>query len=360
VTQLRPALLFLSFMIGSCGVASAAQFVGSDASSAVYVAWTADSSGHLQGQIQCVSLSAGGAQAKTTSAAFTGTQSGKDISLAFGLLSAFGGATWTGHLGWNTLTLDYSTSSGPAEMALRRGSFADFQRLVTALQGSASRVAAAQALAATRAATTQALARSVTEAANQINIVNRELQSALSALSKEFPEPPPDVNTAGSFQYRYDRAYSKMNDDWSKEQTLGQRVPLTCYQKSQVAYVASTVSYDLSQIQYIDSNFRSFVSDVQGQIETISRGQEQLKALLPAYAARWKAWQQSANPANPKPVPLDVSSVLSETLRRTNAAQKHAMARLARAVQIAATYDNQATELEQKAKSYPDGLTCSN
>jgi hypothetical protein len=69
------------------------------------------------------------------------------VSLAFPILGAFGGSTWTGRVGGRTLTLDILSSDGtPHEFSLVAGSFQDFQRRVAMLRERAGTVQVTQSL----------------------------------------------------------------------------------------------------------------------------------------------------------------------------------------------------------------------
>ncbi len=113
-------VFFVTFgMLAVTGVASAEQYVGGNRTEAVYIAWTADDNGHLQGQVQVISLNQSNpSKTNATNASFAGNRSGSNVSLVFPMLSAFGGSTWTGRIGGQALSLDIPTTNGtPTELA---------------------------------------------------------------------------------------------------------------------------------------------------------------------------------------------------------------------------------------------------
>lgn len=160
------AIVAATFLV-CYGTAMASEYYAVGKYEAVYLAWTQDAEGHLQGQVEIVSVdSTQSTELKTKSAAFTGIRSGSDVSLSFGILTAFGGTTWTGHVGWNELSLILPTNGAPQQFVLRAGSFAQFQEAANKLQGG---VAANQQRAANEKAVNDrnaAIERAYVEALN--------------------------------------------------------------------------------------------------------------------------------------------------------------------------------------------------
>ncbi len=106
---------FFSFLFfpAATAVAGAEQFVGGDAGSAVYLAWTADEAGHLQGQVQLVGLDPqSAARTRVTQASFSGSRRGADVSLAFPLLPRVRRLYVTGQVRRGVLTFDILGSDG--------------------------------------------------------------------------------------------------------------------------------------------------------------------------------------------------------------------------------------------------------
>ena len=203
----RTVAILAGLMFATCTVAQADQYVGGDRGSAMFVAWTSDSSGHLQGQVQTVAHDPNNpAKSQSANASFTGTRQGSEISLVFPLMSPFGGETWTGRVGWRSVTLDVPSSNGtPLEITLTAGSFADFQRRVSGL-----RYAAAQA------STAQTLAKNMQDAQSQLEAEYEGLTSASACLRQAFPVPPPPAGSPNTFSGKYREAWDKMQADWQR------------------------------------------------------------------------------------------------------------------------------------------------
>lgn len=337
-------LLFL-FVAAATGVARAEQFVGGDARSAVYLAWTADESGHLQGQVQLVALDPqNAARTRATQASFSGNRRGADVSLAFPILGAFGGSTWTGRIGRGVLTLDVLGSDGtPHEMTLVAGSFQDFQRRVASLRGRAG-----------AAEVTQSLAAQVRDGARQLQSESNAIASTDAYLRRAFPTPPRADDEPSSIAAKYASAWEKMQSDWSREQQAAQVSPMTCYQKSQVSYIASNVSYDRSQVSYLDSTFRYFANEAQRNIDVALNGPSAMRNLLSVFARRANAYSRNTGS------PIGDSKDLQLQADRAAAyARFVAMPRLQKAHALVLDYGRHAEDLKQQAARFPDTVQCS-
>lgn len=334
-------LIVSAFSVLACA-ADAEQYVSGNPTEAVYVAWTSDAQGHLQGQIQIVSLdSPASTTTRRINAAFNGTRSGSEVSLVFGILSSFSGQTWTGHLGWRSLRLELPTNQ---EIALTAGSFTDFQQHVAVLQRSAN-------ISNVRSTIT----RNVQESAHEIYDARQSITRAVASLDAMFPMPPLPPDDPRTFHYKYEKVWSKMQNDWEKEKGETTVTPFTCYQKSKVAYVASTVSYDLSQVQYIDSQFSSFSNVADQRITSIREGITNIRNIYPIYKARFNAYQTI--------VSIDPDSAITarnmDQLERwiAQAIQRFSQ-RLSAAKAVQSDYDQKAHDLDKKATAFPDSLTC--
>jgi hypothetical protein len=170
-----------------------------------------------------------------------------------------------------------------------------------------------------------------------------------------FPIPPPSPDDQKTLRYQYQKAWEKMQADWDKENEEAGVTPFTCYQKSTVQYAASTVSYDLSQIQYIDSEFSAFLNDADRNIATIREGIANLRNIYPTYKARYKAYQQIV-PSYPD---SSFTAGSIDSLEHWIApSMQRVTQRLSAARAGQADYDQKAHDLEEKAKVFPDSLTC--
>jgi hypothetical protein len=341
----RFAACLILFVLGTTGVARAEQFVGGDAGSAVYIAWAADETGHIQGQVQLVAFDPKNtAQTRATQASFSGNRRGSEVSLAFPILGAFGGSTWTGRVGGRTLTLDILSSDGtPHEFTLVAGSFQDFQRRVALLH---ERSDAAQV--------TQSLAGQVRDVARQLQSESNAISSAEAYLRKVFPTPQRPDDDPQTFSSKYAKAWAKMGEDWTLEQQAAQVSPMTCYQKSQVSYIASNVSYDQSQISYLDSTLRYFDNEAQRNIDVALNGPAVVRSLIAVYHRRASAWSR-----NTGLTVVDPRSLQAEADRAAAYARSVAVPRLKRARGIARDYDAKGADLKERAARFPDTVECS-
>jgi hypothetical protein len=336
--------LFL-FVAVATGVAQAEQFVGGDAGSAVYVAWTADEAGHLQGQVQLVALDPQNrARTRATQASFSGNRRGADVSLAFPLLGAFGGSTWTGRVGRGVLTLDILGSDGaPHELTLVAGSFQDFQRRVASLRGRAG-----------AAEVTQSLAAQVRDVARQLQTESNAIASADAYLRKAFPTPPRADDEPSTIAAKYASAWAKMQADWSREQQAAQVSPMTCYQKSQVSYIASNVSYDRSQVSYLDSTFRYFADEAQRNVDAALNGPAAIRNLLSVFYRRANAYSR-----NTGSVIGDPKGLQAQAERAAAYARSVAVPRLQKGHAMVQDYGRRAEDLREQAARFPDTVQCS-
>src|ERR1700692_698309 len=109
-------------------VVQAAEYYREFPNAAIYIAWTEDKAGQVRGQVQLVRFdTANPAQLQSQNASFTGVRNGSDISIVFPLISNFSGQTWTGSIGWRSLTLVFPGSGSIGQMLLYPGSFRDFE-----------------------------------------------------------------------------------------------------------------------------------------------------------------------------------------------------------------------------------------
>ena len=341
----RLVILVFFFVAAAAGVAHAEQFVGGDSGSAVYIAWTADESGHIQGQVQLVALDPNNAaRTRATHASFSGNRHGSEVSLAFPILGPFGGSTWTGRVAGRTLALDILSSDGtPHDFTLVAGSFQDFQRRVALLR---ERAGAAEV--------TQSLTGQVRDAARQLQSESNSIASAEAYLRKGFPTPPRPEDEPSQIAAKYASAWEKMQSDWSREQQAAQVSPMTCYQKSQVSYIASNVSYDQSQIAYLDSTFRYFENEAQRNVDVALSGPAIMRNLLAVYYRRAAAWTRNTGASVRDPAVLQ-----SQADRAAAYARSVAVPRLQRARSMVQGYDAKGLDLKERAAKFPETVECS-
>lgn len=339
-------VFFVTFgMLAVTGVASAEQYVGGNRTEAVYIAWTADDNGHLQGQVQVISLNQSNpSKTNATNASFAGNRSGSNVSLVFPMLSAFGGSTWTGRIGGQALSLDIPTTNGtPTELVLAVGSFQDFQHRVISLQERAGTIG-----------TTQSFAKAVQETALQIVNESNTLIAADKSLRHTFGTAQSPSTEEQSFNPQFAKAWAKMQEDWAREQKAGTVVPMTCYEKGHVQYAASSVAYDRDAIRYLSSSFASFEEGAKRNIETVVQGPAVARNLLAVLSRRARAWEQ--NTGKHFPEGLDMLSAQAD--KAATFAREVASVRLANDRNVVQDYERRATDLNKRAAQFFDSVTC--
>jgi hypothetical protein len=334
----------------SCA-ALADQYAGGSSAFAIYIAWTSDGSGHLQGQVQTASLA--GAKVDRVSASFSGTRSGSEVSLVFPLLSNYSGQTWTGNFGFRSLTLQLPNS---AEIGLSAGSFEDFRVRVASIERTASVTAAV-------AADADAHAQRIANAQHALENVNarwenarRQLVAAFTQLKLMFPTPPPDPTDRRLMRVKYAAAVDRMQSAWAHEQELAQRGSLTCFQKSQVDYAASQVSYAHSQLQYQDAEFSNFDQAGTSNLVAAHGAIDAMEQLYPEFKARYREYRQVVPSA---PEPQLTQSVIVKTKRELLPLLDQFQSRLSNAREAARNADRSGDEIDAKATEFPKSLSCS-
>jgi hypothetical protein len=338
---------------------------------AIYLAWTEDTSGHLQGQIQVVKVDPNnGARLQTVNGGFTGTRNGRDISISFPILSNYVGQTWTGTLGNDSISLVIPTSGLPQNPTLQAGSFQDFQMAAQKVQAQVNIAAQEQARQAnlaeqqreTAAAAAQAKnehdrAASVAydnanDAANLLKGAYAQVRSALAQLAASIPATP-GPNTLSA---KYEQTYDKMEQVWQKEQDLGETEPLTCYQRGQVQYLAGQVQYLRGQVQYLDGQVEYSLNQLQVVFNAANNGLDAIDKWAPALYQNAQAYSNLTGKPNTISEP-------TETIRafrnRTEDSLTVYSQRLDHFRSIVKDYDDKAASLEQQANGYPASLHCS-
>ena len=334
----------------SCAVL-ADQFVGGSSAFAIFIAWTSDGSGHLQGQVQTVSLA--GPKVDRTSASFTGTRSGSEVSLVFPLLSNYSGQTWTGNFGFRSLTLQLSNN---AELQLSAGSFAEFRDRVSSVEQQASVAAAAAAAVDAHEQRIADALRALNEVNGQWNSAKRRLVDALTQLKEMFPIAAPDPSDSRTLQAKYATAVSRMETSWAHEQQVADVQNLTCYQKGQVEYGAGQVSYAHGQLQYQDSEFEAFDRTATGDLVVARSAIDAMDQIYPPFKARYREYRQLV-PSTPE-AQLTQAAIIRmkhELLPLLD----HFGARLSSVRRVARDADRNGDDIDAKANEFPKSLSCS-
>jgi hypothetical protein len=333
-------ILLVAMLFASCVRAMANEYYEVGKNDAVYLAWTQDSGGHLQGQVEIATMvSNGSTKLRTTNAAFSGTRSGSDVSLTFGLLSAFGSATWTGHVGWNTLSLVIPTGDVPQRGSLSAGSFDDFQSAVRKMQ---DRVAMNQAHLALFNASTEA-AGHLSKGANLIN-------RGLKQLEELFPKQP----ASDSLKARYARQWEAMQAAWQKEQDAAAVVPMTCYQKSQVSFQSAQVSYQLAQFDYLDAQVSYAHDHFDNAKQDVLDGIAELGRWAPIFNSRARAYATAVG----KKFSYNAVAALAPTISRARESLAYYAERWSSLTAYVSDFDQRAKEQNADAQAFPQTISC--
>jgi hypothetical protein len=338
---------------------------------AIYLAWTEDTTGHLQGQVQVIAADPDDpAKLKSTNAPFTGTRNSSDISMSFPLVSSYLGATWTGTLKGETISLVIPTTGLPANPILADGSFEDFQKAAQKVQGKVNlaqqeqaqqRAAIAQQQAAEQAAAAQqyrfnqeknAAYNGLLEAQNHIRAAVAQVQIALTSLQRALPDTP----SRAGLRSRYTAEWNKMQGTWAQEQAAAQVTPMTCYQRSRVAYIGSAVSYENSEIKYLDSESRNLVDSIQSSLDAASVGLDALSHWAPEHYRLAQTYSKLSNQ------PLDASDPTSDLAgfrKQSESSIEIFSKRLESFKKTIANFDDLAQELEDRGEAFPQTVSCS-
>lgn len=353
MTKRLASVLSLVLFAECQAVAPPTQYYASDASGAMYVAWTEDATGHIQGQVQVVSVDSNDpTKLKSTNAAFTGTRNGSDISIVFSTLSAYSGATWTGTLAWGSLSLVIPTAGFPNRVTLQAGSFDDFQHAAQALQSAVASAQQQQAAAQAAAAQRQAAFDSLTEASNDLSSAYTEARTSLATLRQLLPAAP----TQRSIRAMYAVEWTRMQQVWTKEIAAAQVQPMTCYQKGQVMYIAGQVGYELGQVSYLDGQARYVLQQVQTAMNSANDGVAGIENWAPAYYQRLRVYDQLTGQQASISDPTAAAQAFAETSRNSLSVYSR---RIASFEHVMADYDAKARALDQRARAYPNTITCS-
>lgn len=339
---------------------------------ALYLAWTEDATGHLQGQVQVIGADPNDpAKLRTLNGGFTGTRNGSDISIAFPLLSNYLGQTWTGTLAHNTLSLVIPTAGLPANPTLLAGSFADFEKAAKNVKTQvdiaqqqqaqqqaaiAQQQAAALAAAARQAELRQEIAaeyNGANDAASKVRQGYAELNTALSDLANALPEKPQSPN---SLSLQYAATWTKMQDVWAAEQTAAQVTPMTCFQKGRVQFIAGQVQFVRGQIQYLNGQAQFLLNQVGQYFNAAHDGMNVISQWSPVLYQHAQSYAQLTG----KPSPVsDPTAAVAALQKRTDASLNTYSDRIARIGDRYKSYDQAAAALNERASAFPASISCS-
>jgi predicted nucleic acid-binding Zn-ribbon protein len=194
--------LFISSLLAIALVSCARhpnEYVGSSSNSAAYVAWTTDSNGHIQGQVQIAQIDATDpTKLLKENASFSGSESGSQLSIVFPLLSSFGGTTWTGSFGNGSLVVNYPNTDGSlSQLSLKYGGLDDYQRAAAAVGKIAFQNEQQRAEADAAAAQVEALRKATEDHDRAMSDASAALADAQQRLQHDIsirPQVVADVN----------------------------------------------------------------------------------------------------------------------------------------------------------------------
>lgn len=366
-----PFILLLLVLIGCHSSTPPTHYYAAGDGWAIYLAWTEDTTGHLQGQVQVIGKDPDDpAKLKSTNGAFTGTRNGSDISIAFPLVSNYLGATWTGTLKGDAISLVIPTNGLPANPTLQAGSFEDFQKAAQRVQAqvnvaqqekAAEQAAVAQQQAAAQAAAEQQLRfnqekaatySAAVEAENHARDAFAEVRNALAQLDRELPASP----SPGGLRSQYATEWSKMQGTWAEEQAAAQVTPMTCYRKSQIAYIGSQIAYENSEIKYLDAGSKNVLYAIQSSLNAANEGLDAVSQWAPEYYQRAQAYSQlTGEPSNV----TDPTSMLATFRKQTEESLNTDSNRVDTFEALVKNYDERADALQQRAQAFPESIACS-
>ncbi|MHB8148382.1 MAG: hypothetical protein ACYDGM_14130 [Vulcanimicrobiaceae bacterium] len=347
------AIVLAAFAVGCYGGAPPTHWYAVGSDYAVYLAWTEVASGNLQGQVQVVSVDPSDpTKLKSVNEAFTGTRNGSDVSIAFPLLSSYGGTTWTGTLRGNSLSLVIPTGGLPSNLSLLAGSFSDFQVAANKIQQSVDRAQQKQAAYQAAVAQRQAAYDSVADALGRLRDAYAEARNSLAAIDKMLPVTP----RRRSLRTQYAVEWAKMRHTWAQEQAAAQVSPMTCYQKSTVIYVAGEVDYELGEINYLDGESQSLLQEIQSTVSAAKDGVLGVQKWAPLYYQRSRAYAQITGQPSSGNDPGPAAQAFADA---ANSSLEAYSQRVMSFEQTISDYDARARALDQRARRFPNSITCS-
>lgn len=326
----------------TCASAAAAEYYHVDGAGALYVAWTEDRNGRLEGQMDVLVLSKNGTRLESHSTPFTGTRDGSNVSLTMHPDWQFSGITWTGTIYGNTLSLTTPGASGPSEIVLKAGSIRDFTRATYQLRQSAA-----------SGQYEQNLRSAYNYAQNRVNSDITWLSQDLNGLRQNLSQQTTPI--PGSLDNAYQRVLQQMQANWEKEQVDSERRPFTCAEKSDVESDASDVESGASDIGGIDSDANSFLETTKGDITSALDRLSDIERWVPVADARANqlaAFLHSSRTQNQ-------SAEVSRLKAYVNSQVSYVQQRLESALEQIQAYDSSAASISRNAQSLPKTLTCS-
>ncbi len=365
-----PAIALL-VLLAACSGSPPTHYYAAGNGWAIYLAWTEDTTGHLQGQIQAVAADPNDpAKLKTVNGGFTGTRNGRDISISFPLISSYLGQTWTGTLKNNTISLVIPTSGLPSNPTLVAGSFHDFRKAAQEVQAQvnvAQQEQARQAAidqqqreAAAEAAQAQfqhnqevsAAYNQAQSAAQRVKDYYAEVRNSLAELDRYLPEKP----APGGTREQYAAKWAAERQIWGKEKAQAQVTPMTCYHKDEIIYTSNEVVYANNEIKYVDNEARSLLNNVQQAVNQANEGLDGVEQWGTAYYQN--AQRYSALSGRPAGV-TDPTAALSRFKKATEAQLSTFASRITGFQREISSYDKRGDDLQRKAQSFANALECS-
>lgn len=238
---------------------SASGWVHVEPDAVIYLAFAADSTGDLTGNLSIASTSESGTDVESGSFTMTGTLDDSKIAVTFN------DKTWTGDLSGDALILNVPQRDGAISQARwHRGSIDDYNTAVADLQSGAQAASDISIMAAQDAATASSLeAAAAAETARVARVYNAAV-SDVSSLDKTVAELPhvladvdtavADVQTAAN-----DPALTGLCDYGSASYAL-----------DSVSYAVDSVTYAIDSVEYNTSNIAGIITDLQGLLTDLS------------------------------------------------------------------------------------------
>ncbi len=318
-------------------------WVGTDPAGVEYLRWT-EAGGQLSGQLQAVYVTtARPLDVQSINAPFTGVRSGTNLTITLGELGV--SFSLTGTLTEGSLTLVGAGENGLlATIALKPGAVDDYNRAASAFT---DRIHGERAQAASEAAAANRLAAEQTAIADD----DHHLRAALSTLTDAVNQLARDTSFDAVLK-SYAAHWATMQNDYQKEQQDAAVTPLTCYQRSVVEYDRSVVDYDLSTVQFDDSSLSGVSDSLTSDIQTIQRHIAGVRSALMSLEAAMSVGVAHVAPQYGAP---DVDAGAKAAQNQINTSTQA----LASAKAQAASFDAEAAQLDQTAKTLASGLRCS-
>lgn len=308
-----------------------------------FIQFTTDSSGHISGSLQDVSVAPDEIITSTTNA-FTGVQNGSQVSFTFSALGF--SSTFTGTFTGDTLTLHIPDQNGYVTTETFHGaSVSDYNKAAASL-----RQQAAHNASATQVTQATADARAVLDQA--VIDANNQLSGDLSTLSADVK------SLAGATSFTdtlngYAQDWSQMQKDYQQEQSdYKQGCGPGGSNAGVVQADAGTVSADLGTIQADDgsfqadqSSFQTALGDVQRDIQTLQTDWQHLQTAVAADATGSATSYYTAS---------DVNGQIASAQTQITASNKA----LSSAQSQAKQYDKEAAQMNTDAQNLANSMHC--